>query len=93
MKYFLKLTALTHILHLMTVKALGKNSAILLPAEEITDPEEPSKWIPEIDDSDDDFYVMEEPTPGPAPKPEKIKKEKKKNKSKLLEGMFLCEPT
>lgn len=69
---------------LVSVKALGKNSAVLLPAEEITDPEFPSKWIPELDDEDDDFYVMEE-EPAAAPKKPK-KEEKKKKKSKLLEG-------
>lgn len=37
---------------------MGKYSAVLLPAEEITDPDQPtSKWIPEIDeDISDEFY-------------------------------------
>lgn len=41
---------------------MGKYSAVLLPAEEITDPdnETESKWIPEIDDDiSDEFYPQE----------------------------------
>lgn len=41
---------------------MGKYSAVLLPAEEITDPdkESNSKWVPEIDeDIGEEFYSQE----------------------------------
>lgn len=58
---------------------MGKYSAVLLPAEEITDPDvEPnSKWIPEIDeDLSEEFYPQE------IQSTKAEKKDKKKKKAK-----------
>lgn len=52
-------------LFLFSVKSLGENSAVLLPAEEVTDPEvsTETKWIPELENEfSDEFYPDEEPT-------------------------------
>lgn len=58
---------------------MGKYSAVLLPAEEITDPDDAadSKWIPELDDDmSDEFYSSNtEPTKA-EPKDKKRKKDK-----------------
>lgn len=53
------------------VKSLGKYSAVLLPAEELTDPEEKPKWIPELDDSEDDQFYEEPVVKEPKPKKSK----------------------
>lgn len=57
---------------------MGEQSAVLLPAEEYTDPDtEPnSKWIPEIDEDISDEFYPEEVQTTKAPK-----KDKKKNKA------------
>lgn len=59
---------------------MGKYSAVLLPAEEITDPDrEPdSKWIPEIDEDLSGEFYSEQP---PSINPEKKSKKKKKAKT------------
>lgn len=61
---------------------MGKYSAVLLPAEEITDPdnETNAKWIPELDDDvSDEFY----PSESQHFKTEKIDKKMKKKKTKV----------
>lgn len=58
---------------------MGKYSAVLLPAEEITDPdnESDSKWIPELDDDiGEEFYPQEIQNTAT------VKKDKKKKKTK-----------
>lgn len=60
------------------IKSLGEHSAVLLPAEEITDPSEDpsSKWVPDLDDDlSDDFYAGESP-------PKKTKKNAKQKTKK-----------
>lgn len=63
---------------------MGKNSAVLLPAEEITDPDNESgeKWIPEIDeDISEEFYPQEVDQNIQTERKEKKEKKKKKAKS------------
>lgn len=61
---------------------------MLLPAEEITDPDEVTKsqWIPDLDDdSGEDFYAGEAPTK--KAKTADQKKPKKSRKKKPVEAM------
>lgn len=66
------------------IRSLGNNSAVLMPAEELsTDDEFADHWIPELDgDVDFESNEVEKPV---SPKPKEVtpkKKKKNKNKSK-----------
>lgn len=68
------------------IKSLGENSAVLLPAEELS--EEDENWIPDLDDDDGEggFYFNPAVSDAPATKSEK-KPERKRKKPKQSKAM------
>lgn len=65
------------------IKATGKHSAVLLPAEEITDNPNNENWIPEFDDDDGEDYEDDQEIAETQPKEVPTKMQKvNKGKSK-----------
>lgn len=64
------------------------HSAVLLPAEEITDPERSPKWIPDDDDDGDEAFYEELAEPQPK-KAKKNSAKRRKSKTKDSEGKTL----
>lgn len=70
------------------IKSLGQNSAVLMPAEELSESDE-ENWIPDMDDDDDDgknsFYaseLMDERVPSSAKTETKSDRKRKRPKKK-----------